>query len=1071
MKTIKNILLLLAICCLSMANSYAQQAKTIVKGVILDEMGLPLPGASVILEGTTVGTTSDFDGVYQISFQPTEKNILIFQFISFKEQRIKITKPGEQELNVHLKNDNTQLNEVVIIGFGVKKKINLTGAVSQIGSEVLEARPITQAAQALQGVIPGLNIGTDSGGELDGALNINIRGAGTIGEGSNGSPLILIDGIEGSLNSVNPNDIANISVLKDAAAASIYGSRAPFGVILVTTKKGSKGKTVINYSSNFRFSTPINIPDRMNSLQFAYFVNDLMVNSGRNENFKPNQIQKIIDYRNGDLAFGTEPNSSNTNWLSNRASYGNTDWYNVHLKKLNYGKEHNISLKGGGEKINYYVSSGFLEQGGAFVYAKEKFKRNSISAKFNIQLNDKVALNINTRFIRKKHDKPTGQDERFYHNLSRAAPTTPVFSPYGDYMSDSMIQQLKEGGRTVASKDYLYNKIDFVYEPYKDWKIYGAFNSRIENHNNTKHIAKISVIQPRGNSEYISVFSGYIPKIEVTPWGLTSITSPGQNYYQTGQSQVNYSALNLYTDYLKTFNEHSFKLLVGVQNESYEVHRTQIATDNIDSDDKPFITQNGEKYVFESKGAWNNIGVFSRLNYNYKQRYLLEINGRVDGASRFPKEQRWGFFPSASAGWNVSKESFWEPISSIVGRFKIRGSWGVLGNQNTSSFYPYFQKMNINNGKWAVDGSVPSQLAMPAPFSATITWEKIESHNIGFDAGFFSNRLTSSFDIYQRKTSEMIGPAPVKPAAFGATVPKTNNAELQTNGWELELSWRDQLNDNFSYHSSLVVSDGTSKITQYSNPEKLLFVDGKDQFYKGKKMGEIWGYQSSGIAKTDLEMINWLKTNHPSFGASWAGGDMMYRDLNNDNVIDSGAQKLNDSGDMRVIGNSTPRYFFGVNLGCKYKVFDFSVFIQGVAKRDVLLSGGAFYPGIHQWQISPYKDHLDYFRPFGSALGENIDAYYPRPYIGDKNYKAQSHFLQDASYARLKNVQVGFSLPKKFAEKIGVTHMRIYLSGENIYTITNLKMFDPEGIKDLINGSGKTYPMSATYSTGLTITF
>lgn len=1052
-------------------SSYGQDEAITVKGVVTDDTGMPLPNASIILKGTSNGVVSDFDGLYQITFTPSSSNILEYSYISYESVIVTISGSGTIVKNIALKPSNNQLDEIIIVGFGTKKKENLTGAVSQVGSEALESRPILRADQALQGVIAGLNISTDSGGELDGAFNINIRGVGTIGEGSSGSPLVLIDGIEGDLSSVNPNDIENISVLKDAASASIYGSRAPFGVVLVTTKAGKSGKTRVNYSNNFRFATPINVPNRMNSLEYASMLNDLYLNTGRNAIYGEAAIQRIKDYRNFDLAHGTQPNSSGTNWQLNRSAYGNTDWYDVHLKKLSIGQEHNLSLSGGGEKITYYTSINHLEQEGTFTYSDEVFDRLSFSTKINAKLSEKFDVSLNTRFMRKNKNRPTAQDERFYHNLSRSVPTSPLFTPYGEYMENSMVQQLQEGGRIIEQTDYLYNKLKLTFEPIKNWKIHGEFNSRIENHDNSKHIGRISVVQPNGDSEYIPVFSGYVPKIEVRDWGILAITAPGQNYFEVQNGQVNYTGLNVYTDYEKSYGDHNLKFLLGTQTELYKSNFSRLATDNIDSDDRPFISQNGDKYVYESKGEWSNVGVFTRINYNYKDKYLLELNYRADGASRFPSNQRWGFFPSVSGGWNIAKEDFWDHISSKINNLKIRGSWGVLGNQNTNSFYPYFQNMNIDNGNWAVNGSVPSQLPMPAPFSTSITWEKIRSYNYGVDISVFKNRLTATADIYERKTMDMIGPAPLKPGTFGATVPRTNNAELVSKGWELELSWKDRINDDLSYNASFVLSDVKTKVTKYSNPENILFVNGRDQFYEGKNLGEIWGYQSAGIAQSDLEMTNWLQNNQPNFGSAWEGGDIKYIDLNGDKLIDAGAQRLGDSGDMIVIGNSTPRYSFGLNLGGRYKVLDFSAFIQGVGKRDVLLSGGAFYPGISQWQVSPYSDHLDYFRAYGAELGPNFDSYYPRPFIGDKNYKPQTHFLQDASYFRLKNIQIGFNVPKDILSKIGATSMRIYLSGENLYTNTKLRTFDPEGIQDLINGSGKTYPMSATYSTGLNVTF
>tara|TARA_R110001592_G_scaffold163037_1_gene396734 strand:+ start:5444 stop:8659 length:3216 start_codon:yes stop_codon:yes gene_type:complete len=1071
MNSIKEVSFTLFLFLLLGFNSYGQDQTITVKGTVTDETGMPLPGVSIVQKGTANGVVSDFDGLYEIKYSTSKGNVLEYSYLSYESKSINVKGTGTIVQNISLRPSDNQLDEIIIVGFGKKKKENLTGAVSQVGSEAFEARPVLRADQALQGVVAGLNISTDAGGELDGELNINIRGVGTIGEGSSGSPLVLIDGIEGSLSSVNPNDIESISVLKDAASASIYGSRAPFGVVLVTTKTGKSGKTKINYSNSFRFATPINVPDRMNSLEYAYLLNDLYTNSGRNAIYNEGAIDKIKAYRNFDLAYGTEPNATGTNWLLNRSAYGDTDWYDVHLKKLSVGQEHNISLSGGGDKITYYTSINNLSQEGIFNFSEEVFERLSFSTKIDAKISDKFDVSLNTRFLRKDKDSPSAQDSRFYHNLSRAVPTSPLFTPFGDYMQNSMVQQLQSGGRLLEQTDFLYNKLSLTFEPIKDWKIYGEFNSRIENHNNTKHIAKISAIQPNGSSEFISAFSGYIPRIEARNNGIFAITAPGQNYFEVQNGQVNYSGINLFTDYETAIGNHNLKFLVGLQTELYKSNFSSLGTDNIDSDERPFISQNGQKFVYESKGEWSNIGVFARINYSYKDKYLLELNYRADGASRFPSNQRWGYFPSVSGAWNLSKEEFWSGLSETINSFKIRGSWGILGNQNTNSFYPYFQNMNINNGNWVVNGDVPSQLPMPAPFSTSITWEKIQSYNYGFDISVFNNRLTATGDIYERKTKDMIGPAPIKPGTFGARVPRTNNAELVSKGWELEVGWRDRISDDFSYNASFVLSDVESTVTKYSNPENIISVNGVDQFYEGKILGEIWGYQSQGIAQSDLEMSNWLQNNQPNFGTDWEGGDMKYLDTNGDKLIDGGAQRLGDSGDLKIIGNNTPRYSFGVNLGARYKLLDFSAFIQGIGKRDVLLSGGAFYPGISAFQVSPYSDHLDYFRAFGAELGPNLNSYYPRPFIGDKNYKPQTHFLQDASYVRLKNLQVGFNMPKDVLTRLGLSSMRLFISGENLFTITNLRTFDPEGIQDLINGSGKTYPMSATFSTGLNVTF
>ena len=466
-----------------------------------------------------------------------------------------------------------------------------------------------------------------------------------------------------------------------------------------------------------------------------------------------------------------------------------------------------------------------------------------------------------------------------------------------------------------------------------------------------------------------------------------------------------------------------------------------------------------------------SLGFFGRVNYNYANRYMLEANLRADGASRFPSNQRWGYFPSVSVGWNIAEEPFWKPMAKAGFEYlKVRASYATLGNQNTTSFYPYYQQMNTYPGKLMLDGKQATTLPMYSPYSVSLTWERIENIGLGVDWGFLNNRLTGSFDYYQSTTKDMVGPANALSALYGASAPKTNNAEMRTRGWEIEIGWRDRIGKDFSYSISATLSDYNTLITKYDSPDNKI-----SGWYEGKKYGDIWGYEVVGIAKSDAEMYEYLsKHSQSAIGDKWGGGDLMYRDLNDDGKVDKGSETLDDHGDLKVIGNTTPHYAYSFTLTAQWKWIDVRAFFQGIGKRDFFFNGSATFFGFaREWQRSLYTDHLDYFRYAGSTLGANLDSYYGRLRIDQNNIQTCDRFLQDASYLRLKNLQIGFNLPQNTKLSKWIKKGRIYFSGENLLTWTKLCIFDPEAIGSNSDeyGAGKTYPQYRTFSAGIEITF
>lgn len=1057
---------------LAFVGAYAQ---TKVTGVVFEPSGEPAIGATVAEKGKPAsGTVSGIDGDFSLEVSSLNATIVV-SYIGMETQEVKLA--GRNKVTVNLKDGNISLDEVVVVGYGTQKKINATGAVKTIDSEVLEARPVTSAVQGLQGAVAGLNITNDNGGALGEEMNINIRGIGSIGEGSSSSPLILIDGMEGDLSTINPNDIESISVLKDAAAASIYGSRAPFGVILVTTKSGEKG-TRVSYTGNVRIQQPLKVPHVVDSYTYALMVNDAYTNAGGNAQFGQTQLNKILAFQRGEYQYGTEPTEDGTDWKSLQQAFADTNWYDLYLKDNTVSTEHNVSVTGGSDKATYYFSGGYLGQNGLFNFADEEYRRLTLSGRVGVKFNDIVSLTWTMRFVNVNNEKPSTLNNTFYHNLGRRQPTEAIILPNGEYSQRSMVEAMRNGGRQKQTTQQLYNQANLLIEPIKNWQIHVDVSSRIENNPFTRQFNPIYYTKPDGSVQYYQVIEGVVEKHSINPTSGTFLVQPaaGEQYYEKAHTNINYFSTNVYTDYSLTLNEkHNFKFLLGEQTEYYKTETTRVASSSITLPNTPFLpSSRGDETTMTSdkKGEWSSVGIFGRINYNFDDRYMAEVNLRGDAASRFPSDQRWGVFPSFSAGWNIAQEDFWRPISEKGFEYlKLRASYGVLGNQNTTSFYPYYQQMNSSGGSVVLGGTQATVLPIFDPYSTSLTWEKIENAGVGVDWGFLNNRLSGSFDWYQRTTKDMVGPAQAMLAIYGASAPKTNNAEMRTRGWELELAWRDRIGKDFSYGISFSLSDYETIVTKYDSPDNAI-----SGWYEGKKYGDIWGYRVVGIAKNDAEMQNYLSQHSmSSIGKEWGGGDLMYADLNNDGSVDSGSSTLDNHGDLTVIGNSTPRFAYSFTLEAQWKWIDLRAFFQGIGKRDVSFrsDNSTFFGFGNEWNRVLLYEHLDYFRYAGAELGANMDdPYYGRLRTDANNRQVCDRFLQNGAYLRLKNLQIGFSLPENTKLKKYIKKARLYVSGENLFTITKLKIYDPEAIGNTdVDYIGKTYPQYRTYSVGLELTF
>lgn len=1054
-KNLFIILMLLGSICL-----HAQQLN--VTGKVTDSQNEAIIGASVVIKGTSKGVITDIDGNFVLNDVPAD-GVLQVSYIGYKNVEMPI-KPSQNFYNIVLEEDNQLLDEVVVVGFGTQRRANLTEAVATVDTKALESRPVTSLGQSLQGTVPGLNLSVGNmGGQLGQSMDVNIRGTGTISTGSTAATLVLIDGIEGNMNNLNPDDVESISVLKDAAASSIYGSRAAFGVILITTKKGKAGKASVSYAGNARYYGPMSLPNLMNSWEFANYFNEGSANSGGTPIFDEDTMQRIQQYMRGEITTSTVPNT-NGNWQFHQLANDNVDWYDKQYK-WSWAHEHNLNINGGSEKMQYYVSANYLGQDGNLRFGDDSYERINTNAKLNAQPFKWLDVEVNVKYVHTNLDNPLYTDlgGLLYHDIVRMWPTMPFKDPNGHYMRNGKLAQLTNGSRSVTENDNMYLQGQLVFHPLKGWNIYANVGLRTINEYRKQNLNK--VYEYNVNNEPL-------------------LLAYGGNYTegQTGAMQrwlrANHLTTSLYTDY--EFNidqDHVFKIMAGMNTEKYnnrvlDVKRMDLITESV-----PEIgAATGEDVINEASAySWATAGFFGRINYDYKDRYFIAANIRYDGSSRFLRKDRWGTFGSFSLGWNVAREEFFPLDEELMSQLKPRLSWGTLGNQNTTSYYPMYLLQNVatNSGSWLMNGAFPAVASVPGTIASSLTWETIKSLNVGFDLSMFNNRLTANFDYFIRKTLDMVGPAAEIAHIYGTGMPSTNNTDLRTKGWELALNWRDQVG-KVNYHVGFNISDARTYIDRYPNDSKSL-----STYYEGQELNDIWGYETHGIAKSQAEMDEWLAAgNRPSWGSGWTEGDIMYVDKNGDGVINTGANTLSDPGDRVKLGNSTPRFRFGLNLGLEWNNIDFSMFWQGVAKRDLWLDGPVFW-GLNGglWQSTGLEEHLDYYRPENttSVFGPNTDAYFPRPYMdSDKNQQVQSRYMQSGAYMRLKNIQVGYTLPKQVLNKIGMEYLRFYVSAENIWTICSLPNgFDPETAYSgyTQNNSGKTYPLQATVSFGVNVTF
>ncbi|WP_232804734.1 SusC/RagA family TonB-linked outer membrane protein [Salegentibacter maritimus] len=1025
------------------ANSYsvkeakiAQETITVTGRVVETGSGMPIPGANVVEKGTNHGVMTDFEGNYSIKV--AEDGVLVVSFVGFARKEIPVN--GRNEIDIVLETEAAALDEVVIVGYGTQKKVNLTGAVSAVDSEVFEARPITNVGQGLQGVIPNLNIDMSNGSPGSGTT-FNVRGTTSI---NGGSPLVLVDGVEMDPNLINPNNIESVSVLKDAASASIYGARAAFGVILITTKGGEKNrKSSINYTGNFSFKKPTRMPKYMNSLDYVEMMNIAGSNSGGGVYFNDTYVNHVKEYLNNPIpvnAVFVDPNNSDKYLYA-----GNTDWIDALYDDYTTSQQHNFNISGGSEKTTYYASLGMVDEGGLNSFFDEDFKRYNVNLNVSTDILEWINFSAKTTYNNTEKVSPYGNifanGENFGFISGDLRPLMPVYHPDGNFSGQGQWTNMAavsalSGDRSRKINDvWLTGALQIT--PFEGLMF--NFDYTTNFYSNINKIHRKEIQEHYANPDLVTLY----------PW--TTPSSAGMD-----QADNYYNALNIWGQYERTVKKHYAKVMLGFNQEYTHNRWSSLSRDNLINNELGVPDQaTGEKFVDYYDREWAIRGAFYRFNYIYNDKYLVELSGRYDGSSKFPKEDRFEFFPSISAGWNLSEERFMSFLKPVVNNLKLRASYGTLGNQDVAGFYPYISNLSTSaQSGYILTGEQPVAIHPAGLVSPSLTWETVKQSNFGLDYAMLNNRLNASMDYYIRRTEDMLTRGQTLPAILGTAVPNQNAADLETKGWELSLTWKDRVNDDFLYDLNFILSDNKTEITKFNNPDGIL-----SDYYVGREIGEIWGYKSNGLFQSDQEVEN-APDQSKLWGGNWSAGDVRYSDLNEDGEISPGESTLSNPGDKTIIGNTTPRYRFGFRGGLNWKSFNIAFLFQGVGKRDYMPGGNYFWGLTNEWNV-PQQHSLDYW------TSDNPDAYWPRPRFNHGgNFQTSNRYLQDASYIRLKNLTVGYTIPEEFSEKVYVRNLRVYISGENLWEYSEiLDSYDPE----VLNPS--TYPLQRSLALGLDLTF
>lgn len=1094
------------------------QSSTIIKGQIVDAEGEPILGATVVELGTTRGTVTDIDGNFTINSHANAK--LRISYVGYKTVETKAV----NGMKVVMQNDNAQLDEIVVVGYGQQKKVNLTGSVTNVDIEkTLGGRPEQDVAKALQGAVPGLTI-TNTSGDINSQPTMQIRGLGTLSNGATSNPLVVVDGVPvDDLTMVNAADIATISVLKDAASTSIYGSRAAFGVILITTKEGKKGEKVsVKYDGHFawdRATVLPDYPDVPSQLEAA------MIGAKRTDGSDPElfgmYFSKMLPYakawkeqHSGKKGYSEMKPFQSMDNVGDYYFNGNQPFYyadydiqDIWYNKAAPSQSHSVSLNGSSGRTSYYTSFSYDYKQNLMKFNPDKLSRYNFTTNLKTDVTDWLTVGTRVNFVRRSFSKADSWNN-VYQYLWRWGsffiPSGYMYDENGEKLDYRVVAMQKQAARKTTVHDQARFNAYAIAHITKDLTFNVDYTYQIDNYN----------YKTSDHSVYGMNWSGVTPTYIV---GTSSSNTTRENIKQ------NRWTANAYLNYNHTWvDAHNLGVLVGVNGERFKSDEMWANRTHLYNEDYPELNlaygEMKDATISSFTGDRSTAGYFGRINYDYKGIYLLELNGRYDGSSRFPAGDKWAFFPSMSLGYRFTEEGYWKNLHDVISNGKLRFSYGEIGNEaiGDNMFISTISPIGQSSLYWMdKNGNKLNQFQLPDWVSSSLTWERIKTTDIGVDLSFLNDDLSLTFDWYQRTTNDMLAPGKAIPDVAGASAPFTNAGSLRTRGWELSLSYRKQINKDLNVYGTFNIGDSKSKVTKWNNDSKLIGHTGgivsasnaRMYAYEGETWGDIWGFETDRyfteddfngkdangkwIYKDGVADQTGIQTDNFVFGP----GDIKYKDLDGNHVIDGGKGTADDHGDLKVIGNTMPRYEYSFHLGGSWKGIDLDLFFQGVGKRDMWTQSSFVFPLMRDADKALYANQTNYnvYDPANGIINISQSNRYPCLYSGNEgsgnvtglasiggehNYYPQTKYLVNMAYLRLKNVTIGYTLPASITKKVYMEKVRFYGSVNNLCLLYNgAKDYpvDPEmnaGQGSLSYGTwGRTFPITRTWSVGVQVTF
>lgn len=1094
------------------------QSSTIVKGQIVDAEGEPIVGATVVEIGTTRGTVTDIDGKFQLNSPANAK--LRITYVGYKTVETK----AHDGMKIVMQHDNAQLDEIVVVGYGQQKKVNLTGSVTNVDiSKTLGGRPEQDVAKALQGAVPGLTI-TNTSGDINSQPTMQIRGLGTLSNGATSNPLVVVDGVPvDDLTMVNAADIATISVLKDAASTSIYGSRAAFGVILITTKEGKKGEKVqVKYDGHFawdRATVLPDYPDVPSQLEAA------MIGAKRTDGSDPELFGMYFSQMLPYAKAWKEQHSGKKGYsemkpfqsMDNVGDYyfnGNQPFYyadydiqDIWYNKAAPSQSHSVSLNGSSGRTSYYTSFSYDYKQNLMKFNPDKLSRYNFTTNLKTDVTDWLTVGTRVNFVRRSFSKADSWNN-VYQYLWRWGsffiPSGYMYDENGEKLDYRVVAMQKQAARKTTVHDQARFNAYAIAHITKDLTFNIDYTYQIDNYN----------YKTSDHSVYGMNWSGVTPTYIV---GTSSSNTSRENIKQ------NRWTANAYLNYNHTWvDAHNLGVMVGVNGERFKSDEMWANRTHLYNEDYPELNlaygEMKDATISSFTGDRSTAGYFGRINYDYKGIYLLELNGRYDGSSRFPAGDKWAFFPSMSLGYRFTEEGYWKNLHDVISNGKLRFSYGEIGNEaiGDNMFISTISPVAQSSLYWMdKNGNKLNQFQLPDWVSSSLTWERIKTTDIGVDLSFLNDDLSLTFDWYQRTTNDMLAPGKAIPDVAGASAPFTNAGSLRTRGWELSLSYRKQINKDLNVYGTFNIGDSKSKVTKWNNDSKLIGHTGgivsasnaRMYAYEGETWGDIWGFETDRYFTVDdfdgqnadgtwkykpgIADQTGIQTDNFVYGP----GDIKYKDLDNSGTIDGGKGTADDHGDLKVIGNTLPRYEYSFHLGGSWKGLDLDLFFQGVGKRDMWTQSSFVFPLMRDADKALYANQTSYnvYDPANGIVDISQSNRYPCLYSGNEgsgnvtglasiggehNYYPQTKYLVNMAYLRLKNVTIGYTLPASITKKVYMEKVRFYGSVNNLCLLYNgAKDYpvDPEmnaGQGSLSYGTwGRTYPITRTWSVGVQVTF